>query len=609
MVSASLMHQYQVDHPGWKSAMKLSLNLVYAVAAVCCVGSTCAQTPIETPNPGTPWPATDALGRTLPLAAEAGGPKTNRFVGIFYFEWLVREMQIPKRPNGDGPYDVSKILARDAKAIEKPSSPLWGRIGDYHFWGEPLFGYYRSDDPWVIRRHLHLLADAGVDVLILDATNAETYREVYMAICAAAQRIRQNGGRAPQLTFMLNSNAGQTAQKLYRNFYQPGLYPDMWFRWDNKPLLICDPKEAAPEVKAFFTLRRAHWPFTMENTAKAWHWEATYPQPYGFTDDPQRPEHVNVSVAQNLSARDGRVSPMSSGEARGRSFHGGEQSITANSVNFGFNFQEQWGRALQLNPPFVMVTGWNEWIAGRWGKPLFVDQYDQEFSRDIEPMRGGHGDNYYWQLIANVRRYKGVPALPKASPPKSISLARSFDQWREVRPEFADHTEETLPRDFDGVGSTHYTNHSGRNDFMALKVARDNTNVYFYARTVEPITPSSGTNWMWLLIDVDQDVATGWTGYDFILNRTADADGEHWLEKNAGGWKWQRVAPVELRISGNELQLMIPRPALGLQTGETRTAIDFKWADNLLQPGDMMDCYLSGDVAPEGRFNYRYNAD
>ncbi len=114
---------------------------------------------------------------------------------------------------------------------------------------------------------------------------------------------------------------------------------------------------------------------------------------------------------------------------------------------------------------------------------------------------------------------------------------------------------------------------------------------------------------MWLLIDVDQDVATGWTGYDFILNRTADADGEHWLEKNAGGWKWQRVAPVELRISGNELQLMIPRPALGLQTGETRTAIDFKWADNLLQPGDMMDCYLSGDVAPEGRFNYRYNAD
>ena len=75
-------------------------------------------------------------------------------------------------------------------------------------------------------------------------------------------------------------------------------------------------------------------------------------------------------------------------------------------------------------PPFVMVTGWNEWIAGRFGKPggppEFVDQFDQEFSRDIEPMQGGHGDNYYWQLISNVRRYKGAPPIPRASAAKSI---------------------------------------------------------------------------------------------------------------------------------------------------------------------------------------------
>ena len=88
-------------------------------------------------------------------------------------------------------------------------------------------------------------------------------------------------------------------------------------------------------------------------------------------------------------------------------------------MNWGHNFQEQWQRVFELNPPFVMVTGWNEWIAGRWGKPdgplVFVDQFDQEFSRDIEPMNGGHGDNYYFQLVANVRRYKGAPALPAAS--------------------------------------------------------------------------------------------------------------------------------------------------------------------------------------------------
>jgi hypothetical protein len=35
-------------------------------------------------------------------------------------------------------------------------------------------------------------------------------------------------------------------------------------------------------------------------------------------------------------------------------------------------------------------------------------------------------------------------------------------------------------------------------------------------------------------------------------------------------------------------------------------SFDFKWTDNLQRPGDVMDFYLSGDVAPEGRMNYRY---
>ena len=32
----------------------------------------------------------------------------------------------------------------------------------YHYWGEPQYGYYLSADPWVLRRHAQLLADAGV---------------------------------------------------------------------------------------------------------------------------------------------------------------------------------------------------------------------------------------------------------------------------------------------------------------------------------------------------------------------------------------------------------------------------------------------------------------
>ncbi len=38
---------------------------------------------------GVPWPATDALGRRLPLAGEPGirPPRGDRYVGIFYFLW------------------------------------------------------------------------------------------------------------------------------------------------------------------------------------------------------------------------------------------------------------------------------------------------------------------------------------------------------------------------------------------------------------------------------------------------------------------------------------------------------------------------------------------
>ena len=60
------------------------------------------------------------------------------------------------------------------------------------------------------------------------------------------------------------------------------------------------------------------------------------------------------------------------------------------------------------------------------------------------------------------------------------------------------------------------------------------------------------------------------------------------------------------QVVGNELQLAIPRKALGLESDRHGTQFDFKWADNLQHAGDVMDFYIDGDVAPEGRFNFRY---
>ena len=565
---------------------------------------------IDSRNPGTPWPATDGLGRVLMMEGEAPAPRENRYVGIFYFLW-----------NGyhdatdDGPFDVSHIMAKDPDALQKPDSPLWGPSGAMHFWGEPLYGYYRNADPWVLRRHAHLLAAAGIDTLIFDTTNRVTYKDVYMQLCEVFTEIRNEGGRTPQISFMVNTRAGDTARELYEDLYKPGLYEALWFHWEGKPLMICDPAEADDELREFFTLRKAHWPFEMINTPYAWHWEATYPQVYGYTDNPDVPEQVNVSVAQNLRREDGKVTSMSKGDARGRSFHAGDKDPRPEAVNLGLNMQEQWERALELDPPFVMVTGWNEWIAGRFrsdAEPvMFVDQFDQENSRDIEMAKAAHQDNYYYQLVHNVRRYKGVPPLPRSSGEKTIDIAGGFEQWVDVSPDFTDPIHETLPRDYPGVARLHYTNQTGRNDFRLMKVARDADNLYFYVETNDAITSWQDPHWMLLLLNTDGKQETGWQGYNYIVNLHVEDQNNTWLaahKSNAAAdvWDWEKTTRLPMWVEGNRMHLAIPRDVLGLAGNNKPLTLDFKWADNIQTQGDILDFYLSGDVAPQARFNYRY---
>jgi hypothetical protein len=48
-------------------------------------------------------------------------------------------------------------------------------------------------------------------------------------------------------------------------------------------------------------------------------------------------------------------------------------------------------------------------------------------------------------------------------------------------------------------------------------------------------TKKTEANWMWLLINADQNPTTGWEGYDFIVNRTVENTNLTWLEENLGG--------------------------------------------------------------------------
>ena len=568
------------------------------------------------------WAATDALGRSLPMGGEVRPPQDDKFVGIFYFVWQGYH-------GHKDVYDMTKIKTAN------PDDPQWGPQGAFHWWGEPEVGYYQATDPWVARRNLRLLGDAGVDCLFMDVTNAFTYPDEMKVLFETAQQMRAQGNPTPQIAFLLNSNMVGTVQKLWDAYYKDGKYENLWFRWDGKPLILADQNEktkegtAIPaEIQNFFTWRKS-W---FETDSKGWFgdgkgkwpWRDRTPQKPGLSPD-GKVEEVAVGVASH---------PI--GENIGRSYANNtrvklDKTDMTTTYDQGIQFQEQWDQALKIDPPMVFITGWNEWVAQRQGAsegqiegqkgvvnlaghpmqkvgdPFFVDLYNAEFSRDVDPMKGGYTDNYYLQMVANIRRYKGARPVPVAGREQTIPIDGDFASWRNITPEFRDSVGDTMHRDFDGWGNNHYTNTTGRNDIVAAKVARDAQNVTFYARTNAPLTPRTDARWMMLFINSDQNPQTGWHGYDLRIGAIHDPLSPPSIERWENG-AWQKVGAAKLAYAGNELELSLPRKLVQANTATapgTPLGFDFKWVDNA-DPNDISDWFLNGDCAPERRFNYRY---
>lgn len=365
----------------------------------------------------------------------------------------------------------------------------------------------------------------------------------------------------------------------------------------------------AARIRDFFTFRKPQPDYFQGPTRPdMWSWLEVAPQ-HVFRNARGEKEQMSVGVAQNAVGN--RLATLSEAGARGRSYHGSTTVQRPDAVRQGFNVVEQWERALQEDPRFIFVTGWNEWIAGRFAEfngvklpVMFVDQFDQEHSRDIEPMRGGHSDDYYYQMASYVRRYKGVRPLPPVRS-QPIRIDGKFDDWRGVEPEFRDTVGDPVRRDHRGWDAkTVYANRTGRNDLVAAQVSFDRQRVCFHVRTREPLTSWTDANWMLLFLDLDASAATGWLGYDFVVNRSRADRHTAALERNLGGrYDWAAAGTVEFRADGTDLEMAIPWAALGLR--QPPVAIDFKWADGIAQSGGWSDLTLNGDVAPNNRFNYR----
>lgn len=69
----------------------------------------------------------------------------------------------------------------------------------------------------------------------------------------------------------------------------------------------------------------------------------------------------------------------------------------------------------------------------------FVDTFSEEYSRDIEMMKGGYGDNFVVQTLINTRKYKYSEAKHYEYDLKTMPLDNfTAEAWKDVKSEYKD---------------------------------------------------------------------------------------------------------------------------------------------------------------------------
>lgn len=372
------------------------------------------------------WVATDALGRTMPDYEAVGPVKRDqrRVVGIFYITWHSDSLATLKSPYMA---DVTKILAADPTARLNAKHPLWTE-GSYH-WGEPEMGYFLSRDEWVIRKDMSMLTDAGVDVLVMDVTNAVRYWDEWDVLFPTMQKMKAEGNKVPQFCFWaFNGPVITVVQDLYEKIYKAGKYKDLWFYWDGKPLLLYndtpsidangqgiqhpnpnydpaaktdpnhphygDPEYAeefysdyTKDVKDFFTLRTMWWGYykwagkRFIGTEDKWSFGYDLCDPNVKNMNPLdlvslhhgKREQAAVTPAQHPTSLVGKSWSREKGEPELNEYDlpvptyvPWLKKTVSNPEGYGIYFQERWDEAIQADPQFLYINDWNEWTAGKY---------------------------------------------------------------------------------------------------------------------------------------------------------------------------------------------------------------------------------------------------
>ncbi len=564
----------------------------------------------------------DNLGRKIhPI----DGFREDRKVGIFYFFWAGQEREFETSL-----FDIQKLIDSNNTAQLESEEDFY----NFYYCGEPIYGYYNMQDKWVLKRHMELLTLAGIDFICIDCTNVKIYTEVGKKLFAVMKDFISQGFNVPKITFYTNSCSGTTVKNLYDTYYKSGEYDELWYRIDGKPLIMgvtennghaSDQFEIikskndfiAKEYREYFTVKESQWPSMYDlgrinDDAVPWmSWRC--PQ-YVHNDG-----YVAVPVAQHGHPfGKTSVSLMLPESSRGYNNYTGR--IEKDKVKSGLSYQQMWDSAIDNKEvKTAFICGFNEWMAQKQGenyppiKGQFVDVYNHEFSRDIEPMKGGYNDNFYIQTAINIRRFKGITeedSLNKYKCNKTINInALDIEKEFESAVHFKDFKGDTEDRDFLSSANENvdirYVDRSGRNDITDVFVASDKDNLYVLLKTHLDITKPNICDKGWMNLYLGLGEKKSFHGFNYLVNRKRE-NGLTSIEKY-NGKEFEKIADVNFRLQKNCIAFSIPLRILGVS--EEELFILLKATDNVTNPDDIMNFYCSGDSAPIGRFGFYYGKE
>ncbi len=571
--------------------------------------------------------ATDALGRKL---SSVSGYKEDKYVGLFYFLWHGQH-------NADKVRNITELLKTNYDDLFDTSKN--NKIIPYYSWlhyQEPLYGYYNSMDEWVMRKHIEMFISMNIDFLVMDFTNGVIYWDPLYLLMDLLLEYQAAGWDVPKITFYVNLAPLNLTKQLYKKVYKNDRYKDLVFYGNSeKPIIISVPHLLNDNLNNYFNVRASQW-YRDQYPTEVWpYWDITR-EWKKYTD------MVSVSLAQSGSA----FSFMFEGPKGKKNDSWGRGYTSSKPVNGdvdailrGDNFQEGWDEAIKLDPEYIFITGWNEWVVQKmnlkdsypdsfsYDFPNYTDNFNVEFSRDIEMTKNptyvldkngeyteeGYGDNYLLQLFNNIRRFKGIEKKTenyKPVNPNSINIDGDDSQWDRVNETYIAVSTQKTARDYKGFYTrlSNYTQAAPDNFIKEVKIAYDDSNVYFRITTDKNISShkEGKTNWMNLFIGLQGSDKPAWETFNYVINRNPVSDTKTSVEsfKKNGSYTFNSEGEVDYRINGNKMQISISRKLLGVPQGAFK--LTFKVTDSIDQESNILDYYISGESFPLGRMAYTY---